>query len=76
MRSSHVFSGIPSFFLGEELTIDSRPSDVIAIAVGADVRIYVIEEVLDKANTIELDKDMDEDRLMEFLESLDPEDFK
>lgn len=34
------------------------------------------EKVLYKANTIELDKDMDEDQLKEFLESLDPEDFK
>jgi hypothetical protein len=76
MRPSHVFSGIPSFFLGKQLTIDSRPSDVIAIAVGADVPIYVTDEVLDKANTIELDKDTDEDQLKEFLESLNPEDFK
>jgi bifunctional DNase/RNase len=61
---------------GKELTIDSRPSDAIAIAVGAGAPIFVTEEVLHKANTIELDKDMDEDQLMEFLESLDPEDFK
>ena len=61
---------------GKEMTIDSRPSDAIAIAVGAGVPIYVTEKVLYKAKTIELDKDMDEDQLKEFLESLDPEDFK
>jgi hypothetical protein len=61
---------------GKELTIDSRPSDAIAIAVGAGVPIYVTEEVLHKAKTVELDKDMDEDQLKEFLESLNPEDFK
>jgi bifunctional DNase/RNase len=61
---------------GKELTIDSRPSDAIAIAVGAGVPIYVTEEVLSKAKTIELDKDMKEDQLKEFLENLNPEDFK
>ncbi len=61
---------------GKELTIDSRPSDAIAIAVGAGAPIYVTEEVLYKAKTIELDKDMDEDQLKEFLENLNPEDFK
>ncbi|QDU59501.1 hypothetical protein Pan216_03290 [Planctomycetes bacterium Pan216] len=33
---------------GEILEIDSRPSDAIAIAVTADVPIYVNEEVLDE----------------------------
>jgi hypothetical protein len=31
---------------------------------------------LDKGKAIPLDKDMDEDQLKEFLESLNPEDFK
>jgi hypothetical protein len=61
---------------GEELTIDSRPSDAIAVALTAGAPIYVMEKVLYRAKTIPLDKDMDEDQLEEFLESLNPEDFK
>ncbi|NIS69201.1 MAG: bifunctional nuclease family protein [Proteobacteria bacterium] len=61
---------------GKEVTIDSRPSDAIAVALAAGAPIYVTEKVLYKAKTVELSKDMDEDELKEFLESLNPEDFK
>lgn len=61
---------------GKEITIDSRPSDAIAVALGAGAPIYVTEEVLSKAKTIELDKAMEEDQLKEWLESLNAEDFK
>jgi len=55
---------------GKEMAIESRPSDAIALAVGEGAPIYVAEEVISKAKTIELD------RLEGWLESLDPEDFK
>ena len=55
---------------GKEMTIDSRPSDAIAVALGTGAPIYVTEEVLSKAKTISLDQ------LEEWLESLDPEDFR
>jgi bifunctional DNase/RNase len=61
---------------GKEITIDSRPSDAIAVALAADAPIYVAERVLSKANTIQLDKEMEEDQLKEFLENLNPEDFE
>ncbi|NIM45027.1 MAG: bifunctional nuclease family protein [Nitrososphaeria archaeon] len=55
---------------GKEITIDSRPSDAIAVALAAGAPIYVNESVLSKVKTIQLDK------LEEFLENLNPEDFK
>jgi bifunctional DNase/RNase len=61
---------------GKEFTIDSRPSDAIAVALGAGAPIFVTEDVLSKAKTIELDKQMEEDQLKEWLESLNPDDFK
>ncbi len=61
---------------GKEITVDSRPSDAIAVALAAGAPIYVTENVLYKSKIIPLDKDMDEDQLKEFLESLNPEDFK
>jgi bifunctional DNase/RNase len=55
---------------GKEIALDSRPSDAIAVALGTDAPIYVTEEVLSKAKTIS------SDQLEEWLESLDPEDFR
>lgn len=60
----------------KEMTIDSRPSDAIAVALGTGAPIFVTEDVLSKAKTIDLEKGMEEDQLKEWLESLNPEDFK
>jgi len=59
---------------GEEIIIDSRPSDAIAIALAVDAPILVSEHVIEKARTIDLEKDGDQ--LKEWLEKLNPEDFK
>ncbi len=59
---------------GEEIVIDSRPSDAIAIALGSEAPIFVAEEVIDKAKTIDLEKEGDQ--LKDLLENLAPEDFK
>ena len=59
---------------GEEIVVDSRPSDAIAIALTAGAPIFVSEEVIEKAKTIDLEKE--EDQLKEWLENLNPEDFK
>jgi len=59
---------------GEEIVVDSRPSDAIAIALTAGAPIFVSEEVIQKAKTIDLEKD--DDQLKEWLENLNPEDFK
>ncbi len=37
---------------GEEVRIDSRPSDALALAVRAEVPIYVEEEVMDEAGRL------------------------
>ena len=61
-----------------ELVIDSRPSDAIAIALGAGAPIYVQEDVLHRTKNAVLDKDGQElpDRLKELIEHLNPEDIK
>jgi len=59
---------------GEEIVIDSRPSDAIAIALAADAPIYVSEQVIEKARTIDMEKEGDQ--LKEWLENLNPDDFK
>ena len=39
---------------GERVTIDSRPSDAIALGVAADTPIYVEEDVIESATQDEL----------------------
>ena len=60
---------------GEEIEVDSRPSDALAIGVAEDVPIYVAEEVLDQTQTdaaLEFDNELDGD---EFDDADDDDDF-
>jgi bifunctional DNase/RNase len=59
---------------GEEIVIDSRPSDAIAIALSVDAPIFVSDQVIEKARTIDMEKEGDQ--LKEWLENLNPDDFK
>jgi len=49
LREEIFFGNIVAEANGEELNIDSRPSDAIALAVRAHVPIYVHQSVLDEA---------------------------
>ncbi len=60
---------------GEEIRIDSRPSDAINIALRFNAPIYVSEDVLSAAGIEEEERPQEED-LSEWLESIKPEDFK
>ncbi len=57
----------------EELIVDSRPSDAIALALRAEVPIYVAEAVLDKAKADDLGA-RDKEKLKKWLEEVDPDD--
>ncbi len=57
----------------EELIVDSRPSDAIALALRAEVPIYVAETVLDKARSDDLGA-RDKEKLKKWLEEVDPDD--
>src|SRR5262249_3229174 len=68
----------------QDLTVDSRPSDAIALALRVDAPIFVDEEVLTKAESVEVKvakepespgKPDDPARIKEWLESLKPGDF-
>jgi bifunctional DNase/RNase len=64
---------------GTEVTIDSRPSDAIALALRVDAPIYVAKKVLDEARSIDLAdpelKEDDKEQWKEWLDNLRPEDF-
>lgn len=66
---------------GEEIQVDSRPSDAIAIAIRANAPIFADEKVLEE-NAIELEHESEDgdteetvEQFKEFLESVSPEDF-
>jgi bifunctional DNase/RNase len=52
LREEIFFGNIVAEANGEEVNIDSRPSDAIALAVRAHVPIYVHQSVLDEAGII------------------------
>ena len=69
-------------FKGNALSIDSRPSDAIAIALRAKAPIFVSDDVLRKSKQIEEteegvpgDKSEQGKRWKDILEKLKPEDF-
>jgi len=60
---------------GDQITIDSRPSDAIALALRTDAPIFVTEEVINNSRNISLEKDnLDSEDIKKWLESLNPED--
>jgi len=59
---------------GEQLAIDARPSDAMALALRSEVPIYVDETVLDRSSVNGEDREPDEtERLRRWLEQVDPE---
>lgn len=64
-------------FQNEEIEIDSRPSDAIALAVRFGVPIYVAEEVIEQASIVaEEGEEIQVEKFREFLEKINPDDFK
>ncbi len=60
---------------GDHITIDSRPSDAIALALRTDAPIYVTEEVINNSRNISLEKEnLDSEDIKKWLEGLKPED--
>ena len=56
------------------LSIDSRPSDAIALALRSQAEIFVEEEVLEKSRTLHAEgSDQDPDRLRKWLEEASPD---
>jgi len=59
---------------GDQLSVDSRPSDAIALAVRSGCPIYADSSVLDRAQSIDISSEGEEaDKLKRWLEDLDPE---
>jgi len=58
------------------ITIDSRPSDAIALVLRTEAPIYVEENVVEKAHSLKFEDNLeDSEKLKNWLENLKPEDF-
>jgi bifunctional DNase/RNase len=57
---------------GGEASVDSRPSDAIALALRAGAPIFVNSEVVELARTMDMSQDVkDNEKLRKWLEKLD-----
>ncbi len=78
MEDNTFFAVILLSIDGNEVSIDSRPSDAIALALRVDAPIFVAKKVLDEARSIDLTDprlEDDKEKWKEWLDDLRPEDF-
>jgi bifunctional DNase/RNase len=84
LRENTFFAVIHLRLGSKDITVDSRPSDAIALALRVDAPIFVEEAVLTKAESVEVKvakepegtgKADDPAKIKEWLESIKPGDF-
>ncbi len=80
LKDNTYYESINFEFNGEEMSIDARPSDAIALSLRLDAPIFVSEDVINRSTQIDLkaeaqDKTEKGKKWQEILESLDPDDF-
>ncbi len=76
LKNSTFYAVIHLSMNGNQVVVDSRPSDAIALALRSNAPIYVSAEVVNKARSIDVSQENEEaDQLKEWLENLKPEDF-
>lgn len=78
LKDSTFYATIFLSLQGQEIRIDSRPSDAIAVALRVKAPIYVTLDVIERAGSIDLsggDVTEDPGKLKEWLENIKPEDF-
>jgi uncharacterized protein len=77
LRDNTFFALIHLRLGEEEITVDSRPSDAIAVALRVGAPIFVEEDVVRRAKSVEVapKESDDQEKLKEWLDNLKPEDF-
>ena len=74
LKDNTFFARIHLSRAGATWTVDSRPSDAIALALRCQSEIFVEEEVLEKSRTLHAEgSDQDPDRLRKWLEEASPD---
>jgi bifunctional DNase/RNase len=88
MRENTYYARITIVQNGQEVEIDSRPSDAIALAVRCDAQIFATEDIIEESGidfqtdeeepglvTASLLADLDPAEFRQFLENVTPEEF-
>ena len=74
LKENTFFALIHKVRNGQNLSVDARPSDAMALALRTDVPIFVEEGVLEKSSVSGEESGSDEtERLRRWLEQVDPE---
>jgi bifunctional DNase/RNase len=79
LRENTFYASITLKIDGNEVDIDSRPSDALALAVRVSAPIFAAEEVIEES-AIEFEHEVEDteevvDKFKEFLDEVTPEDF-
>lgn len=79
LRDNTFYASITLSISGNEIELDSRPSDALALAVRVEAPIFVAEDVIEESS-IEFDQAIEDneqvvERFKDFLDDVSPEDF-
>ena len=79
IKDNTFYASITLSTNGQEIDVDSRPSDAIAIAVRTNAPIFVSDEVISES-AIEFEQEVEDtdevvDQFKQFLEDVTPDDF-
>ena len=79
LRENTFYASITIRANGQEVEIDSRPSDALALAVRSSAPIFVADDVISESG-IEFEHEVEDteevvDKFKDFLDSVTPEDF-
>jgi len=76
VRDNTFYAMIHCRHKDQSITIDSRPSDAIALVLRTEAPIFVEEQVVEKAHNLKFEDNLeDSEKLKKWLENLKPEDF-
>lgn len=84
LKENTYYASISLSIAGQELTIDSRPSDAIALALRTKSPIYVAKAVLEASSILQQAEEgkepdfsnVSKEKWAEILEKMSPDDFK
>jgi len=76
VKDNTFYANIHCQHHGQAIVIDSRPSDAIALSLRMEAPVFVEENVVKKAQSLQFDENLeDSEKLRKWLENLEPEDF-
>jgi bifunctional DNase/RNase len=80
LKNNTYYALIHIRYKGNEITIDARPSDALALSLRVEAPIFVADEVIEKSEQIDLETESEDKsehgkKWQKILENLNPKDF-